>query len=164
MPFQPAFFSINYLMSQKMRSQPKRKKQGACGRGFARLTTGATSLIAAAVLSACANYAGIHSDSQMAKPQSYATTQSLPSEQGNWPLADWADQFGDAQLKTLIDEALKDSPTLEQAKARVKSASAYREASRANTLPQANASYTLTRERYSGNALVPPPYGDGWET
>ncbi|WP_118185392.1 efflux transporter outer membrane subunit [Paraburkholderia phosphatilytica] len=144
-----------------MRSQTNRE---APRDGIARIAAGASSLIAAAVLSACANYAGIHSDKQMANPQTYETTQSLPSEQGNWPSADWADQFGDAQLKALIDEALKGSPTLEQARARVAAASAYREASRANTLPQANASYTMTRERYSGNALVPPPYAGAWQT
>ncbi len=39
------------------------------------------SVIFAAVLSACANYAGIHSDKQMAKPQQYETTQSdAPAE------------------------------------------------------------------------------------
>jgi hypothetical protein len=42
------------------------------------------------------NYAGIHSDKQMAEPQQFETTQSLPAENGHWPAADRADQFGDA--------------------------------------------------------------------
>jgi hypothetical protein len=42
-----------------------------------------------AVLAGCANYAGIHSDKQMAQPASFATTQSLPTEQGHWPAAGW---------------------------------------------------------------------------
>ena len=74
------------------------------------------SAILVAMLSACVNYAGIHSDQQMAQPQQFNTTQSLPAESGHWPAADWADQFGDAQLKALLEEALKGSPTIAQAR------------------------------------------------
>ncbi|MGF6776710.1 efflux transporter outer membrane subunit [Paraburkholderia sp. GAS334] len=122
------------------------------------------SVIFAAVLSACANYAGIHSDKEMAQPQTFATQQSLPAEAGHWPAADWVDQFGDAQLKALLVEALKGSPTLEQARARVAAASAYSETAKANTLPQVGASYAFTRQQYSGTALVPPPVGGSWQS
>ena len=93
-------------------------------------------VIFAAVLSACANYAGISSDKQMAQPQTYATQQSMPADNGHWPAADWADQFGDAQLKALLDEALKGSPTVEQARARVAAAAAYSDTAKASTLPK----------------------------
>ncbi|CAG4889417.1 efflux transporter outer membrane subunit [Paraburkholderia saeva] len=122
------------------------------------------SVIFAAALSACANYAGIHSNKEMAQPQTFATQQSLPAEAGHWPSAGWADQFGDAQLKALIEEALKGSPTLEQARARVAAASAYSETAKANTLPQVGASYSYTRQLYSGTALVPPPVGGSWQS
>lgn len=122
------------------------------------------SVMFAAVLSACANYAGIHSDQKTAEPQQYATQQSIPAEQGHWPAADWADQFGDAQLKALIDEALKASPTLDQARSRVAAASAYSETAKASTMPRVDASYSLTRQQYSSTAVVPPPYGGSWQT
>ncbi|MEX3957545.1 efflux transporter outer membrane subunit [Trinickia sp. EG282A] len=122
------------------------------------------SVIFAAVLSACANYAGIHSDAKPAEPQQYATQQSIPADGGRWPAADWADQFGDAQLKALIVEALKDSPTLDQARARVAAAAAYSETANANTMPRVDASYSLTRQQFSSTALVPPPYGGSWQT
>ncbi|MEM5383638.1 efflux transporter outer membrane subunit [Paraburkholderia phymatum] len=122
------------------------------------------SVMFAAVLSACVNYAGIHSDAKTAEPQQYATQQSIPAEQGHWPAANWADQFGDAQLKALIDEALKSSPTLDQARARVASASAYSETAKAGTMPRVDASYSLTRQQFSSTALVPPPYGGSWQT
>ena len=131
--------------------------------GSRMLKVGITALCAA-VLSACANYAGIHSDAQVAAPQSYAMTRSLPAESGHWPDADWAGQFGDAQLKALLAEALKGSPTLEQARARVASAAAYSEAAKAGTLPKVNADYSLTRQQFSGTALVPPPYAGSWQT
>ncbi|MEM5433928.1 efflux transporter outer membrane subunit [Paraburkholderia diazotrophica] len=122
------------------------------------------SLMFAAVLSACVNYAGIHSDAKTAEPQQYATQQSIPAEQGHWPAANWADQFGDAQLKALIDEALTSSPTLDQARARVAAASAYSETAKAGTMPRVDASYSLTRQQFSSTALVPPPYGGSWQT
>ena len=129
-----------------------------------RIAQSGVTLMFSAVLSACANYAGIHSDKEMAQPQSYATQQSLPANDGRWPAPDWADQFGDAQLRALLDEALAGSPTLEQARARIAAASAYSETARANTMPQVGASYSWTRQRYSENALVPPPYAGSWQS
>jgi NodT family efflux transporter outer membrane factor (OMF) lipoprotein len=122
------------------------------------------SVMFAAVLSACVNYAGIHSDKQMAQPQQFATTQSLPAESGHWPAADWADQFGDAQLKALIEEALKGSPTIAQARARIAGAQAYADTAKASTLPKVDASYSLTRQQLSGTFDVPPPYAGSWQT
>ncbi|WP_206952564.1 efflux transporter outer membrane subunit [Trinickia acidisoli] len=122
------------------------------------------SAILVAVLSACANYAGIHSDQRMAQPQEFATTQSLPAESGHWPTADWADQFGDAQLKTLIEAALKGSPTIAQARARIGAAQAYSETAKASTMPSVNADYSLTHQQFSGTAQVPPPYAGSWQT
>ncbi|NMV40154.1 efflux transporter outer membrane subunit [Ralstonia insidiosa] len=124
----------------------------------------ALSAVCMAVLAGCANYAGIHSDRQMTEPGGLATTQSLPAERGRWPAAGWADQFGDAQLKTLIDEALQGSPSLEMARARVAAAAAASEGANANTLPQVSAGYSINRQRFSETALVPPPYAGAWQT
>src|SRR5882762_3826761 len=141
-----------------MKSQLNRKSIGS------RVSAMGVSVMFAAVLSACANYSGIHSDQHMAQPQSYETTQSIPSESGHWPAAGWADQFGDAQLKALLAEALKNSPSLVQARARVASANAYSETAKANTMPKVSADYSMTRQQYSGTALVPPPYAGSWQT
>ena len=131
--------------------------------GVRALKVGLSAMLVA-VLSACVNYAGIHSDQQMAQPQQFATTQSLPAENGHWPSANWADQFGDAQLKALIEEALKDSPTIAQARARVAGAQAYSETAKASTMPRVDASYSLQRQQLSGAAEVPPPYAGSWQT
>jgi NodT family efflux transporter outer membrane factor (OMF) lipoprotein len=122
------------------------------------------SVILTAVLCACVNYAGIHGDQQMAQPQQFATTQSLPAESGHWPAADWADQFGDAQLKTLIEEALKGSPTIAQARARIAAAQAYAGIAKASTMPRVDADYSLTRQQFSGTSEIPPPYAGTWQT
>ncbi|AXF25358.1 RND transporter [Burkholderia pyrrocinia] len=134
------------------------------GRHASRVFKVGVPVIVATGLSACVNYAGIHGDAAMADPRQYATQQSLPFERGHWPTADWADQFGDGQLKALVDEALRSSPTLDQARARVAHAQAYSESARAGTMPRVDASYALTRQQFSGTALVPPPYGGSWQT
>ena len=121
-------------------------------------------VLVAAVLAGCANYAGITSDKRIANASAFAASQSIPAEQGRWPSADWAAQFGDAQLKALIDEALQSSPSLEKARARVAAAAAFSEGANANTLPQVGAGYSWTRQRFSESALVPPPFAGAWQS
>ncbi|WP_144143510.1 efflux transporter outer membrane subunit [Paraburkholderia sp. BCC1884] len=130
----------------------------------ARAARAGVTVIFAAVLSACANYAGISSNSQMAQPQTYATQQSIVADGGHWPAADWADQFGDVQLKALLAEALRGNPTIDQARARVAAAAAYADTAKASTLPKVGATYSFTRQLYSGTALVPPPSGGSWQS
>ncbi|MEN2475307.1 efflux transporter outer membrane subunit [Burkholderia sp. GS2Y] len=134
------------------------------GRYTSRVFKAGVPVIVATGVSACVNYAGIHGDAAMNAPRQYATQQSLPFERGHWPTANWADQFADGQLKALIDEALRSSPTLDQARARVAAAQAYRESAHAGTMPRVDASYALARQQFSGTALVPPPYGGSWQT
>ena len=129
-----------------------------------RVARAGVTVIFAAVLSACANYAGISSDRQMAQAQSYATQQSIPADNGHWPAADWADQFGDAQLKALLAEALQGNPSIEQARARVAAAAAYSDTAKASTMPQVGATYSFTRQQFSSTALVPPPYAGSWQS
>ncbi|WP_094779477.1 efflux transporter outer membrane subunit [Paraburkholderia ribeironis] len=141
-----------------MKSQLIRRAAGS------RIAKFGVTVIFAAVLSACANYAGISSDKQMAQPQSYATQQSIPQDNGHWPAADWADQFGDAQLKALLVEALKDNPSVEQARSRVAAAAAYSDTAKAATMPQVGATYSFTRQQFSSTALVPPPTAGSWQS
>lgn len=129
-----------------------------------RLAAPALSLLAAAVLAGCVNYAGIRSDKHLADPAQYSATQSLPAQHGHWPAADWADQFGDTQLKALLDEAMHDSPTLDMARARVAAARALSESANANTLPRIGANYAWTRQRLPENTFVPPPYAGSWQS
>ncbi|MDE1184624.1 efflux transporter outer membrane subunit [Paraburkholderia sp.] len=118
--------------------------------------------VTAFALAGCANYIGIKSDKQIASPGQFESSQSLPSQSGQWPSLDWANQFGDPQLSALINEALEGSPSIAQAQARIAKASSYIETSRSALYPKANASYSWNRELFSGNALYPPPYGGTW--
>jgi NodT family efflux transporter outer membrane factor (OMF) lipoprotein len=118
--------------------------------------------VTALALTGCANYFGMKSDKQIASPAQYESAQSLPSENGQWPSVDWANQFGDPQLPRLIAEALDGNPSIAQAQARLAKASSYIESSRSALYPKVNGSYSWTRELFSGNALYPPPFGGAW--
>ncbi|SIT39904.1 MFS efflux system, outer membrane lipoprotein, NodT family [Paraburkholderia ribeironis] len=118
--------------------------------------------VTALALTGCANYFGVKSDKQIASPAQYESAQSLPREGGHWPSLDWANQFGDPQLPSLIAEALDGSPSIAQAQARLAKASSYIESSRAALFPKVDAKYSWTRELYSENALFPPPFGGTW--
>ena len=120
------------------------------------------SLLAVA-LSACVNYRGIRSDSHPASVSDYTTAISIPAQGGTWPAMDWSYRFGDPQLTALINEAVANSPTLAQAKARVAKASAYAEQAHAATGPNADVKDTFSREHFSGNTFLPPPVGNSWQ-
>ncbi len=120
--------------------------------------------VAALGLAGCVNYAGIKSDKEIAPPEKFETKQSLPAEGGQWPAMDWANQFGDSQLPKLIDEALAGNPTIEQARARIEKASSYVGSANSTLYPNVTGSYAWTRQLYTGNGIVPPPYGGTWQS
>jgi NodT family efflux transporter outer membrane factor (OMF) lipoprotein len=132
-----------------------------------RVSAWAASIAAAVVavgLAGCVNYAGIGSDQQIAPPAQFETKESLPAEGGQWPAMDWATQFGDPQLPALIDEALKGNPTIEQARARIEKASSYVGSSKSALYPNVTGSYAWTRQRYTENGIVPPPFAGTWQS
>lgn len=112
-------------------------------------------------LSGCASFSGIDSDKHMAQPGDYAAERSLAG-QGQWPAANWVDQFGDAQLSALIAEAMENSPSLQQAQARIASASALAESKGAPLLPTVTADASFTRNLFPETTIYPPPYGGSW--
>jgi NodT family efflux transporter outer membrane factor (OMF) lipoprotein len=71
----------------------------------------------------------------------------------------WWTAFGDPQLDKLVDEALKDSPTLAAAMARVRAAQSMLSSTTAATYPQASLDGSEQRERFSKDYIIPPPYG-----
>lgn len=121
-------------------------------------------LAVAAVLPGCASFDGIGSNHRVAAPSSLESARALPGEHGDWPAADWARRYGDAQLGALIAEALQHSPTLEQAAARVAAAAAVRDGAYAAAGPRVNLDAGSSRQRFTANAMVPPPVAGTWQT
>ena len=71
----------------------------------------------------------------------------------------WWESLNDPQLDALIDKALADSPTLAGALARLHVAQSELSESRADTYPQLSLDAQETRERFSKDYIIPPPYG-----
>jgi NodT family efflux transporter outer membrane factor (OMF) lipoprotein len=121
----------------------------------------AVALLATA-LSACVNYRGIHSDNHPAAVTDYPAAVSIPTQGGIWPAMDWSQRFGDPQLTALINEAVANSPTLDEARERVAKATAYTEQAHAAIGPNADVNYSFSREHLSGNTYLPSPIGNSW--
>lgn len=71
----------------------------------------------------------------------------------------WWKSFDDPQLDALVERALAGSPTLAVALARLHEAQSQLAASTAATYPQITADGNETRERFSKNYIIPPPFG-----
>jgi NodT family efflux transporter outer membrane factor (OMF) lipoprotein len=71
----------------------------------------------------------------------------------------WWKAFGDPQLDTLIAQAFAGNPSLAAAMARLRAAQSELASNTAATYPQLTADGNEMRERFSGNYIIPPPYG-----
>ena len=112
-------------------------------------------LAAALLLAGCANMKGI-------APEATLHTPPVPgaSAQGVAPVsAEWWREFGDPQLDRLVEQALRDSPNLGVAQARLRRAQAAADFADANRRPSLNGEVDIVRQRFSENSLYPPPLG-----
>jgi NodT family efflux transporter outer membrane factor (OMF) lipoprotein len=72
-----------------------------------------------------------------------------------WPGDHWWQAYGDAQLSGLIEEALRDSPDLERAEARLRQAGAAVQGAGAVLMPEVTGNASLTEGKQSYNHLMP---------
>lgn len=115
------------------------------------------------VLTGCAQ---IPSFGQFAAPKAiedYATQRSFAGPAAHWPDERWWQAYGDTQLDALIEEALRDSPDLAAAGARLRRAEAVGQTVAAARLPQLSANGAATEQRQSYNYLTPKAMTpEGW--
>lgn len=78
-------------------------------------------------------------------------------EAAPWPRAAWWTALGDAQLDDLVERALRDQPSLAAAQARAVRAQALARQVDGAGQAQARLSAEASRQRYTGQGLVPPP-------
>ena len=124
-------------------------------------------VLVVAMLAGCASMRGIETRATARDANALASSRALGGASvtdAAWPATDWWKTFGDPQLDGLIDEALRQSPTLNIAAARTRKAVAAADAGRAALSPRIDASASSTRERFSENGLVPPPFGGTTQT
>jgi NodT family efflux transporter outer membrane factor (OMF) lipoprotein len=111
----------------------------------------AGSVCALALLTACAPDLG--PAPLIKSADSYATQRSLQAPTtAAWPGSDWWTAYNDPQLTSLIEEALKGSPDLKAAEARVHQAEAQSEQAGAALLPSLGAKGAINATAVSINA------------
>lgn len=80
-----------------------------------------------------------------------------------WPQDAWWQRYGDAQLDTLVTEALQGAPSLQGAQARLQAAAAIAQQQGANLGPSVQASLSATQQRQSYNNGIPAAFvPQGW--
>src|SRR5258708_18850844 len=117
------FESLPMSLPMQRRSSPP-SRRGAAGAPVHRLATAASGAALAALLAACAT---APPTGKLASPAAIASLDapaSLAAADAPWPAAGWWKANGDAQLDGLIDEALRRSPDLVAARARLAKADA----------------------------------------
>jgi len=128
----------------------------------------ALAALAAALLAAgCASFDGLATKALRIDPATLEASRALsgaPLSAAGWPAANWWQRFGDPQLDALIGEALAGNPGMGSAHARIDRARALAAGYGAALAPQANAGANVTRQRYSGNGIFPPPIAGSWHT
>lgn len=72
--------------------------------------------------------------------------------------AAWWSAYDDAQLNRLMQAALDGNPSLAQALARVREAQSLADVTKAGLAPSVNFNAQETRQRFSGQDVIPPPY------
>ena len=122
-----------------------------------RIKAGAAAVAGVLLLSSCASFKGIESSRQLQTPSNLPASASLPAQGGAWPTLDWVAPLGGAPLRALVEEALADNPGLQVMAARLASAQAAVDLSRANRLPTVGAGLSSTYQRYTETGLIPPP-------
>lgn len=123
-----------------------------------------TAIAAAIVLAGCATSRGLHTTGSITNPASLKSESSLADVQLSptaWPAQDWWVGYGDPQLTALIEEALKNNPSLDQAQARAKQAQAVADAVNAGRLPQSNFDAGITGAYLSKKNPIYPEYAIG---
>src|SRR5947207_10086315 len=127
----------------------------------------AFAFVATAFVAARASVNGIAPTASMRDVNGLATQRALEGaavSTAAWPKTNWWKAFNDPQLEALINEALAGAPTLNIAAARTRKALAAADTTKAALYPQVDGSFSSTRERFSGQGLVPPPMAGTWNT
>jgi len=110
----------------------------------------------ALALAACADVPKLGPKAVEKPASAYATAQSFAAPAGDWSADRWWDAYGDAQLSKLVDEAIANSPTLAQARARLETADSQVMQSRAAELPTLSANGQVNETEISRAQGFPP--------
>lgn len=114
-----------------------------------------TALCAALLLAGCAQLPKMGPQPIIKGADAYSSTESFAAPAARWPQESWWSTYGDAQLDTLIVEALASSPDMAAASARLQQAESLVRVVGSASRPQVSANAAFTQEKLSYNYLTP---------
>jgi NodT family efflux transporter outer membrane factor (OMF) lipoprotein len=114
-------------------------------------------MLAASLLTTagCAQLPRLDSPPALKEVRQLGTSSSYSAPGAAWPGDGWWRAYGDAQLDALIDEALRGSPDLDLAQARLHAAMAQVQDAHATRIPEVTGTALLTEGKQSYNYLIP---------
>jgi NodT family efflux transporter outer membrane factor (OMF) lipoprotein len=112
----------------------------------------AASLLATA---GCAQLPRMDSPPTVKKVEQLGSSNSFAAPGAAWPGDGWWRAYGDAQLDALIEEALRGSPDLDLAQARLHAATAQVQGAHATRIPEVTGTASFTEQKQSYNYLIP---------
>lgn len=120
-------------------------------------------LMLSLMLGACAVPPPMTGAPALRSPATVAAASLDGPDGGAWPEESWWRDYGDTQLTALIEQAIKDSPTVAQAAARLRSAEGYARSANAALLPSATAGASASEIKQSYYQGFPPAFiPHGW--
>lgn len=126
----------------------------------------ACAALVAVLVGACADTHGLKPVSTgpraAADLHSEAVTDAARVRSGPWPSLAWWKPYANPGLDELMDDALKASPSLAVAEARLRKVQTAADLADAALSPSYSLGGSATYERLSKNFQVPPPYGGIW--
>ncbi len=120
-----------------------------------------TALALCFALIGCVSSRGLHTTGTLTDPRSLKAEQSLadvPLSPTAWPAQDWWIGFGDPQLTALINEALRNNPSLDEVEARARQAQAVADGADANRRPRADLNSEIAGAELSKKDALYPEY------
>lgn len=103
----------------------------------------------------CAQIPSLGKPPAMKPVEQLASAKSFSAPVAAWPGDHWWNAYGDPQLDALIEEALRDSPDLQRAEARLRMAGAAVQGAGAALMPEVTGNAAFTEEKQSYNYLMP---------
>lgn len=124
------------------------------------VATASAIALAAAVLAGCASFTDLGPRAEPKSIDAYQSGQLLAATapQAAWPTDAWWKVYGDDQLSALMDDALKGSPSMAAAKARLLKAEGTAQQQGAALYPEISANASLDHMKQSYNNGMPAEY------
>jgi NodT family efflux transporter outer membrane factor (OMF) lipoprotein len=124
-----------------------------------------SALVLTALLGACAVPPPMAATPALRPVETLAASSLNGPEGAAWPQESWWRDYGDAQLTTLIEDAIRDSPGLAEAAARLRMAQGYARSADAALLPTASLGGAAGAIKESYNQGIPAEFvPHGWNS